>query len=219
MKKILIGAVTALTILSGAAMAEDVAVGVSAGTMGIGLEGTTDITKNINVRALAAGFNYSKDGTSGTDITYKGTAKIFNAGILLDYYPFESGIRLSAGGMYNGTKVSLTGKPSSATNTYTINGNTYTAAQVGSVSGDAKYEKIMPYVGIGFSNPIKGSKVTFGVDLGAMIGKPTTELTASNPTNDATLAADIAAEKAKLQHDANKLTAYPVLKFNVAYRF
>ena len=218
MKKIIIGAVTALTILSGSAMAEDFALGVSAGTMGIGLEGTTNIAKYANVRVITAGFNYSKDGTSG-DVAYHGTAKLLNAGVLLDYYPFESGIRLTAGGMYNGTKVSLNGKPTNGTSTYTLNGNTYTAAQVGSVSGDAKYEKIMPYVGIGFSNPIKGSKFTFGVDLGAMIGKPTADLTVTNPTNNATLAADAAVEKAKLQNDANKLTAYPVIQFNVTYRF
>lgn len=218
MKKIIIGALTALTILSGSAMAEDFALGVSAGTMGIGLEETTSIAKYANVRVLAAGFNYSKDGTSG-DVTYHGTAKILNAGILLDYYPFENGLRLTAGGMYNGTKVSLDGKPAGGTNTYTLNGNTYTAAQVGSISGDAKYEKIMPYIGIGFSNPIKGSKITFGMDIGAMIGKPTADLTVTNPTNNATLAADAAVEKAKLQNDANKVTAYPVIQFNVAYRF
>jgi len=218
MKKITLATVTALTLLSTAAMAQGYAVGLTGGTMGLGVEATTDLTRNINVRALAAGFTYSKDGTSGTNINYQGTAKLLNAGVILDYYPFENGLRLSAGGIYNGTKVTLDGQPN-AGGTYTINGTTYSAADVGTVSGEAKYQKIMPYVGIGFANPIKGSSFTFGCDVGAMFGKATTTLTASNPTNDATLAANVAAEEVKLQDEANKLSFYPVIQFNVAYRF
>ena len=217
-KSIFSGAILAVALLSSNCMAQDVAVGLTGGTMGLGLEGTTNITDNINIRGVVAGFKYSQNGNSGTDVTYKMDAQLLNAGFMLDYYPFETVLRLSAGAIYNGTKVTMDGQPN-AGSTYTFNNNTYTAAQVGTVSGEAKYQKVMPYLGIGFANPMKGSHFTFGLDIGAMIGKATASLSATNPANNATLASDVAAEQVKLQNDVDKLTVYPVLQVSLSYRF
>lgn len=218
MKKIVSGALLAFTVAASSAMAQDFAIGLTGGTLGLGVEGTTQISEKFNVRVLAAGYKYSKDGSYGTDMTYHGDLKILNAGALVDFYPFTSGLRLSAGGIYNGTKVTVTGQPTAGTS-YTINGNTYTAADVGTATGEIKYQKVMPYVGLGFGNTMSGGKVSFGMDFGAMIGKPTASTSISNPTNNATLANDAAIEDAKFKDEANKLSFYPCISMSLSYRF
>lgn len=219
MKKLpLAGGLLALALLSSAGMAKEFSVGLTAGTIGIGAEAVTGITENLNVRAVVAGFNYSKDGAQGTDVTYQADAKLLNAGILLDYYPFTTGLRLSAGGYYNGTNVTLKGVPS-AGSSYTFNGVTYTAADVGDLNAEVKYKKIMPYVGFGFGNTMAGGNFTFGMDIGAMIGSPTASLTTTNPTNNATLAANAAIEEQKLKDEIGKLPVYPVVTISASYRF
>lgn len=218
MKKILSGVVVALALTTSSAMAKEFAIGLTGGTIGLGVEATTNLTEKLNVRALAAGFNYSKNGTQGSDISYEATAKLLNAGVLLDYYPFSTGIRLSAGGIYNGTKVDLKGTPS-AGSSYTLNGVTYTAADVGSLNAELKYKKVMPYVGFGFGNTMARSNFTFGMDIGAMIGKPTASLTVANPTNNAAIASNAAIEEQKLKDEAGKLPFYPVITLSASYRF
>lgn len=218
MKNILKSTVIGLMLTTTSVMAQDFAVGLTGGTLGLGLEGTVNVTEKINIRVLAAGFNYSKNGSQGTDVDYDAKLNIFNAGLVADYYPFTSGLRLSIGGIYNGSKLTVDGVPS-AGSSYTINNVTYTSAQVGSLTGEVKYQKVMPYVGFGFGNTMTKSNFTFGMDFGAMIGTPSASLTATNPTNNATLASNVAIEESKLKDNVNKLSFYPVVNMSLSYRF
>ena len=60
----------------------------------------------------------------------------------------------------------------------------------------------------------------FLFDLGASIGKPTLTLSASGAQNNATLQADLNAERNDAQEDLDKyLKVYPVLSFGLAYPF
>ena len=218
MKKVILTMTLAAILTASSASAKDLAIGFTGGTIGLGLEGTMNIVEKVNLRVLAAGFNYSKNGSYGTDATFDGKLNMFNAGIVVDYYPFTSGLRLSAGGIYNGTKVTVDGVPT-AGSTYTINNVTYTSAQVGNLHGEVKYQKVMPYIGLGFGNTMTNSNFTFGMDFGAMIGTPTASLTATNPTNNATLASNVAAEEKNLKDNVNKLSVYPVINLSLSYRF
>lgn len=196
--------------------AQDISIGLTGSTLGAGLEVTTNLTDNLNVRGLVSGFNYSKSLTE-SDIQYDADLKLMGGGLILDYYPFERGLRLSVGGIYNGTKLNVTGKPTGTS--YTINGTTYTAAQVGTLTGSIEYKKLMPYAGIGFANPMKGSPFTFGFDAGAMFGSPSTSLTATGAISDPTLANDIAEERKQLEDTAGDIKAYPFINFSLSYRF
>ena len=70
------------------------------------------------------------------------------------------------------------GQPSG--DSYTFNGVTYTAAEVGTVNGTVRWKKTMPYAGLGWGTPAsKSGGLTFLFDLGVGIGKPTIGLTAS----------------------------------------
>lgn len=217
MKKILQSILIGLLLTSGSVMAKDFAVGLTGGTLGLGLEGTVNVIEKVNIRVLVAGYNYTKNGSQGTDVDYDAKLKIFNAGLIADYYPFTSGLRLSAGGIYNGTKLSVDGVPTGAS--YTINNVTYTSAQVGSLTGEVKYQKVMPYIGLGFGNTMTNSNFTFGMDFGAMIGTPSASLTASKASTNPALASNVAVEESKLKDDVNKLSFYPVVNMSLSYRF
>ena len=79
----------------------------------------------------------------------------------------------------------------SGSGTFTINGNTYTRAQVGTLSTTSKFPGAMPCLGLGFGTPAnRGGRVKFLFDLGAAIGKPTVALTSTGAASNATLQAD-----------------------------
>lgn len=196
--------------------AQDVSVGLSGSTLGAGVEITTNLTNNFNLRGLVSGLNYSKSVTE-SDVQYDADLKLMGGGLILDYYPFETGVRLSLGGIYNGTKLSVTGKPTGAS--YTINDVTYNAADVGTLTGAIEYKKLMPYAGIGFANPMKGSAFTFGFDAGAMFGSPSTSLDATGAISNPALSDDIAAERQQLEDTAGDIKIYPFVNFSLSYRF
>jgi hypothetical protein len=220
LKKVFLYVVGASLVASSSlfAMADEYAVGVTAGTMGAGVTATTNIIQNVNLRINATGFSYNKSASSGTDIDFDAKLKLFGVGAVADYHPFGGDFRLSGGAYYNGNKFTLDGKPEAD---YTLNGRTYTAGEVGTVRAEVKYEKISPYIGIGWGNALdKSGHWKFSTDLGAMYtGSPKVSLTASNPKNDSVLAADIAAEESKLKNDTDKLKWWPVLAVSLSYRF
>jgi hypothetical protein len=222
LKKVFLCVVGASLVASSSlfAMADEYAVGVTAGTMGAGVTATTNIIQNVNLRINATGFNFNRSDSSGTDIDFDAKLKLFGVGAVADYHPFGGAFRLSGGAYYNGNKLTLDGKPK-AGGTYTLNGTTYTADQAGTVHAEVKYEKISPYIGIGWGNAVdKSGHWKFSTDLGAMYtGSPKVSLTASNAANVPGMAADIAAEESKLKNDTDKLKWWPVLAVSLSYRF
>ena len=189
-------AAIAMTTFAGAAHAgnaHNFAIGLKASTLGAGVEAVTGLSPHFNLRGVVNGLNYSKNGTS-SNMAYNGKLKLFSAGLLIDYLPStNSNFRLTLGGLYNDNKLSITGTPTGGN--YTINGHTYTAAQVGSINGQVKFNQFAPYVGIGYGNAIKDTGLSFNFDLGAMYqGSPKATLAATGTA--AGLAADVAAQQA-----------------------
>jgi hypothetical protein len=72
-----------------------------------------------------------------------------------DTEPAKSGKRESQ------NAADVTGVPEVGGN-YTINGRTYTASEVGSLTGKTHFNTVALYVGIGWGNPVYGCAV-FGV--------------------------------------------------------
>jgi hypothetical protein len=120
--------------------------------------------------------------------------------------------------MTNPATVSATGQPT-ASGTFTLDGITYTAAQVGSLNGDLKFPDVGPYAGIGWGTPAGGG-LNFLFDLGAVIGTPTVSLRATGAAANPALAADLQAQQDRTQRDVDKYAkVYPVVSFGLAYRF
>jgi hypothetical protein len=198
----------------------DVSVGLRFGTPGIGLEVGKLLTGHLSARI--AGYYFKVNSTqTQSDVTYNATLKLHAFTALLDLYPFSrGGFHLTAGVATNPLTITGTGQPTGSS--YTINGTTYTASQVGTLTADGKFPGVSPYLGLGFGTPARrGGGLEFLFDLGATIGKPTFSLNATGPAaSNPTFMADLQAQRDKTQSDVNKyLRAYPVLNFGLAYRF
>ena len=224
MKKNMLALGFATMILSMSAAAHaDVGVSAELGTTGIGVHATLPVLDSVNARIGVNAFNYSyNSSTSNVDYDFKLKLQTFD--VLADYYPISgSGFRLTGGLVYNGNKIDAHGKPTNGT--YTLNGNTYSASQVGSLNGNIDFRKIAPYAGIGWGNALaKDSNWSFTADVGVMFqGSASTSLSNSGCTASAAscaqLNSDIQAENQKLQDKVNDFKLYPVIRVGLAYKF
>ncbi len=196
----------------------DVSVAVRFGTLGLGLEVGKLLTNHVSARI---GANYLSFNTSRTTkgIDYTVAAKLQAVTGLLDLYPASRGsFHFTAGVITDPLKVTATGVPNGST--FTINGHSYTAAQVGTLTGAFKFPSARPYLGLGFGTPARrGGAFGFFFDLGAGLGKPDVTLNATGATAGSALDADLQAQIATTRTDVAKLKFYPVLSFGLAVRF
>jgi len=197
----------------------DAAIGLTLGTPGIGLQASKLLTPHVGLRVGANYFKLSRT-QSKSDISYDASLKLQGVSALIDLYPGARGsFHLSGGIMTDPLKVTGTGQPG-AGGTFTINNDTYTSAEVGTLGLVAKYPSTSPYAGFGIGTPARGhSALGFTFDLGAAIGKPKVALTATGAASDPALAADLKAQQDKTQKDVQKLKVFPVLQLGLGYRF
>jgi hypothetical protein len=201
----------------------EIATSMSAGTTGIGAHLIMPYSDNLNFRFGLNGFNGSTTETT-TSATYDVKARLRTFDALVDFHPNASAFRLSGGLIYNGNELEATASPA-AGGTYTFNGTPYPVASAGNVIGTMEFNKIAPYLGIGYGNAAAKNKGWgFVADLGVMFqGSPETSLRSVNctagPTICGQLADDLAAESAKLQDDAKEYRFYPVARIGLSYKF
>ncbi len=207
-------------ILSGqsAHAAGGLAVGLKASTLGIGAEVTTNIVPGLlNARLQANGFNYNTT-LAKTQVSYNAGLRLLTVGAIADYYPFAGKFRISGGLYYNGNKFNLTATPT-PTGTFTYNGTTYTAAQIGSVNGTIDFNKFAPYFGIGWGDAISsGSPLGISFEIGTLYqGSPRTSITTSRSVPG--LSANIAAEKQRLDAALKHFKFWPVVALGLNWKF
>jgi hypothetical protein len=196
-------------------------VGVRAGTTGIGADVGFSLMPTLAARIGYSGLSYSTD-VDATDVSYDTKLRLSNLNLLLDFSPLGP-FRITGGFVFNDNKADVTGRPSGGS--YTINGVTYPAAAIGSLSGTVKSgNRAAPYLGIGYGN-VAGAGVNFYFDLGVMFqGTPKASLTATcgsglPAAQCAQLANDVAAEQVRLQNDISNFKYYPVANIGVTIGF
>lgn len=209
-----------------AAVHASVAVRVS--TLGIGVEGSVLAAPNVALRLGYSGYSYSHTQTS-QDVMYDGKLKLSSVSALADVYPSKSGTFHVTGGLvFNSNTITAHGKPNTTNGaqTYTLNGMTFSASDVGTLDGRASFSKTAPYLGIGFGKPAGASPVQFLFDIGVVFqGKPRLSLarnggiSITNPTLSDQINAAINAQRDKSQSDLNKFQYYPVVSVGLAYHF
>jgi len=206
--------------LPAAALAADnavVDVDVHMSTLGYGLGAAFPLTDSIGGRLGFNQFSKSVDKTSGS-VNYSGDLKLSSFDALADWHLFNGVTHLTAGLMHNGNKFSMTAIPSGGT--ITINGNTYTSAQVGTMTAAVYFNKVAPYLGFGWSGQARNTGFSFKSDFGILFqGKPKATVTCTNPTANATLAADCNAAQTTLADDLKNFKYYPVISFGIGYAF
>lgn len=215
-----------LAMPAASAATPDFGVAVRAGTPGVGLDLDLGLSPSFGMRVGFAGFNINHS-IDTSDVDYDGRLKLRTVTGLLDWYVFSGAFHLTAGVAGNDTKLDVVGQPNQST--YTINGNTYSSSQLGSLTGQLKFgNSVSPYVGFGWGNPAgENGHVHFLFDVGAIYGgTPSVTLTAvcgpaappgSSVCNQAQ--SDVASEEAKLRHKADILKWYPMVSLGIGVRF
>jgi hypothetical protein len=218
-----VAAALAVALLASAARAQTspfaadaFGLGPTAGTLGVGVEGSWRPGAYLGLRldASALPFDYSR---SISGIPYKFSANLRSGGPVLDVYPFGGGFRLWGGVRVDGNKADITSTPASSIR---IGSNTYTPAEVGTLSGKIEYNHIAPAAGIGYAG-----RVTYwlelGIDAGVLYqGKPRVSLAASGSfASNPMLQADIDQARRSIQSKINASEWWPVLMVSALFHF
>lgn len=207
-------ALASLLFVAGNAGADGFALGAKAGTLGLGLEGTTRLSENFNLRGGINAYSFSFDETVN-NVRYNTDLDLKSGALLLDWHPFSGTFRFSAGLLYNKNEANLTTTP---TSNVIIGGTTYTPSQVGTLTGNAKFKKNAPYLGLGWGNAVsKGSPFGFTAEIGALFqGSPDVTLRSSNPSVSQ---ADLRREEQDIENKLDNFKVYPVVSIGFSYRF
>ncbi len=179
------------------------------GTNGIGIGYAASVSDDWAVRGQINAL--PKQSFSGDVGDFGSTSKLTidinwsSVQLVGDWYPGDSGFRLSGGLVFNNNKINISG-------TGEVNGKTAT------VDAEIKMsDSVAPYVGIGYSTRPKAAKgFGFNYDLGVMFQNPKSTLTA---TGAGVTPADIDAQNVKVQDAINKLKVMPVFGIGVSYAF
>jgi hypothetical protein len=196
----------------------DAAVRVTAGTLGVGGEVAKLVTSHLAARVGANVFGYSRT-QNFDDVTYDGNIKLRSASVLFDLYPARRGsFHLTGGAIMGGSEITGTGVPQGG---FTLNDTDYAASEVGTLRGALTFPRVRPYAGLGWGTPANnGTSVRLVMDFGVAFGAPTVSLRATNAAAGSALAADLAAQQASTQRDADKyLKLYPVMSTGLSVRF
>jgi hypothetical protein len=178
------------------------------GTNGLGLGYGLSVSQDFAVRGQ---YNAYKKTYTGSVSDFGSTA-VVTADIdlstfqmLADWYPGNSGFRLTGGVVINNNKITI-----SAT------GATVGTATNQNASAEIKLsDSPSPYLGFGYSSRPKFAKgLGFIFDAGIMFQDPKVTLTASGAS-----AADVEAQRVKVQDAVKDLKNMPVLAFGISYSF
>jgi hypothetical protein len=211
----------AVALFAAAGAAQAAGAGLRIGTTGLGADFGWELAPTLGARIGVSGGQYNTHVDSG-DVRYDSKLKLANANFFLDWSPLGP-FRITAGIIPNNNKIDVTGEPQGGT--FTFNGNTYTAAQIGSLTGEVKPgTSAAPYLGIGYGN-VWTRGVNFYFDLGVMFqGSPkaTLNLTcgpAATPGQCAQAQGDVAAEQARLEDNLKKFKYFPVANIGITIGF
>lgn len=200
--------------LSFSANAQDYAASVKVSTTGINLEAIRSFSPNFNIRLGTAFFSYNINMAGGTkdDYSSSGDLKLLSFSALTDWFPFESSFRLTAGFYINLNNANVVLTPKK---TYYDGNIAYTPEKLGTLNADIKFNKVDPYIGIGFGNPTAGSPgFGFTVDIGTFYhGNPKASMTATK------LLQPSATQGPILEQNLKWFKFYPVLSLGLTYKF
>lgn len=193
--------------------------GVGISTLGFGANIGYGINESFKIRGVVNYLQHSRK-IKDDSLALKGTLKMFTAGVLADWHVMQNGFRLTGGLLYNANRLNMHGTPSK---NVTVNGRTYTPAEIGEVTGSLKFRPIAPYLGIGYDSGHKDKAgFSFTADAGVLfqgkvkgrINKMTGAFAAnSQALNDMK---DYVASEVNKQ---SLIKAYPVVSIGISYKF
>ena len=196
-------------------------------TLGLGVELAFPLTQSVDARIGLNAFNISvtksttpSPGSFATN--YTGTIKLQSIPILADWHPWQNSFRITGGLVYNNNKFDFSAVPAAGNFIY-LNGNKYNISNLGgSAFATVDFNKVAPYLGIGWGRTPKNTGLSFTSDFGILFqGTPNSNITTngitsvvgSDPTKDKALAT------AQLQDSVKNYNLYPVVSIGIGYSF
>ena len=224
------GAFALLFVLSGVVpAAAEVAIGATVGTLGIGGELVVG-TPHLQGRFGAAAFEVDADFETD-NVDYTGDLELENFFAILDWYPTGGGFRLSGGVVINDNRVIGTAPIEQLVDLPPVlppGIPPNLLSGIGFLRGEATYDEVVPYVGLGFGNPFTGNgRWRFRFDLGVLVtGEPDVALDAEinspvpiPPVIQGLIDDFLDAERLELEDEIGDFDFYPVLAIGLSYRF
>ena len=217
-------ALIAILLFSSQATADDnFWVGINAGTLGLGIEGSWRPIPWFDVRAGLNQFDYDDTG-SQAGVNYDATLSLDTFYATGNFHFPVSPFRLTAGAYFNGNEVSMV---SQDMGTYTLGDDTtiYTSNEVGTLTASATFDDVAPYLGAGFDFDV-ADRLGISLDFGVLWqGEPIVTLTSDgslatqqSPAGDQFRAA-LETERQQLESEAENLKAYPVITLGFRFNF
>jgi len=197
----------------------DATVDGKVSTLGLGLEAAFPVMESVDARIGFNTFNYNfnRTSTSATATTnYSGKLNLQSLQALADWHPMGGSFRVSGGLMYNNNTFTMTALPG-AGSTFSVGGVATPIAAGQSVNAGINFNKIAPYLGIGWGRTPKNTGLSFTSDFGVLFqGSPKGNV--SGNVAGAT-AADYAKASADLNSSLNSFKIYPVISIGIGYTF
>jgi len=195
--------------------AQEWATAVKISTLGGNVEVYRSFGDQFNAHV---GFNYftlDQDITGEEDYDATFSVGLMSISALGDYFPFESsGFRLTAGVFINLNQIDATLTPKDE---YTVGGDVYTPDDLGTLDANISFNKIAPYIGLGFGNPTGGdSGLGFTFEIGTIYqGGSIVDLTATGLL-EPSAAQD---QEQKFEENLSWFKWYPVVSLGLTYKF
>jgi hypothetical protein len=242
----------ALLLLSSAAMAADgdegvaqfrprpvsnpephFAVGVKAGTLGLGVQVGTALASRVNLRGGVNFFDY-KDSISDDGTVYDGTLSFRSVEAKLDLFVI-GGFHITPGLLlYNDNKITATASVAGG-QSVTLGSTTYYSSPGDPIRGTAGFtvNKFAPTLGIGFGNllPRSSRHWSLSADLGVVFQGPppfalslggtecAQNLTNCQPMASASVQSNVESERLKIQDDVKPIKYYPEASIMFGWKF
>jgi len=215
-------ALIALILASSGIANADFGVGAKAGTLGIGIEGRWSPLPWFDIRAGVNQYEYDTGGQQA-GIDYDGTLAMDNYFLTGNFRFPLSPFRITAGAYANGNELQLMSQDTGGAD-FTIGGEQFSAADVGSLQSTTSFEKTAPYLGVGYDFELFG-KVGLNLDFGVLWqGEPAVSLYATGldtapPDVQALLGPALEVERLELEDEISDYKAWPVVSLGFVYNF
>jgi hypothetical protein len=212
-----LAAAALLLCTSGAVLADEHALALRVGVLGLGLEYTYAFTDRWAVRAGVNGSSFGFDAEE-SGIDYDFDVVWDSLSVAVDIHPFRSAFRVSAGVLRNDNRLDAESRPAES---ITVGGNTYTPAQVGTLLGTVGFDDTAPFLGVGWDWSRGNRLFGMSLDVGVLdLGTPTVSLRGTGSLlGDPAFEADIRAEEAELQDSVSDLDLTPYVSLGFVFRF
>jgi|SRR6185312_738279 len=196
-----------------------IGLGLHASTLGYGPELNFTINPYLVLRFDYDYYNDYSYTTTKDSIQYDAHLHLNNYGAALDWHPFAGVFLVSLGVFKDNNYINAIANPQQS---YTLNGQTFTASEVGTLTGHITFNSWAPYLGLGL-NTLASEDRGLGVELGLGVfyqGSPSTALQAHGPiTQVPGLQTAVLAEQQHLDDQWNSYKYYPVVNLGLVFRF